>query len=179
VKEWWIRALLVVTALGLIATSPPATYSDSYETSVAAPRAVVTLAAPRARFEVRIRAGDLLEATGGAVAAVRGSVVEPSADSSFVRVTIDDGWPTSSTEFLTSFSRAAQPVFTGDCRELDPSSPCEGSFVVTFERSGEAGGDAPTEIEWNIDLRARVSKDDPPDRGPLPLPWQVEVTPLE
>ncbi len=171
--------MLVATALALIATSEPPIYFDSYETSVAAPHAVLTLTEPRARFEVRIRAEDLLAATGGAVAAVRGSVVEPSADSSFVRVTIDDGWPTSSTEFLTSFSRGAQPVFTGDCRELDPSSPCEGSFVVTFERSSGAERSAPSEIEWNIDVSARIPKDDGPDRGPLPLPWQVEVTPLD
>ncbi len=174
-----IRALLIVAALALIATSNPAPYSDSYETSVAAPHAILTLAAPSARFEVRIHAEDLLPATGGALAQVRGSVVEPAADSSFVRVTLDDGWPTSSMEFVSSFSKAAQPVFTGDCREHDPSSPCEGSFVVTFERSSGAERSAPSEIEWSIDVRARLSKDDGPDRGPFPLPWLVEVTPLD
>lgn len=171
--------MLVATALALIATSEPPPHFDSYETSGMAPRAVLTLAAPRARFEVRIHAEDLLPATAGALAVVRGSVVEPAADSSFVRVTIDDGRPTSSIEFVTSFSTGAQPAFAGSCRELDPSSPCEGTFVVTFERSSGAERSAPSEIEWHIDVSARIVKDDGPDRGPLPLPWQVEVKPLD
>jgi hypothetical protein len=179
VKVWLVRAMLVATALALVATSPPPTYSDSYETTVAAPSAVLAPDATHARFEVRVLARDLFLATGGALAVVRGGIVAPT-DSSFVRVTVDDGEPraTSST-FLTSFSAGTQLAFEGNCAELDASRPCESSFVVTFERTGDMRGDSPVEILWDIDVSARVSKDKGPDRGPFPLPWQVEVAAID
>jgi hypothetical protein len=179
VKAWLVRAMLVATALALVATSGPPTFFDSYENSVAAPDVVVSVDAPRARFEVRVLARDLLSGTNGALAVVRGGVVDP-AESSFVRVTVDDGEPrATSSNFLTTFSMGTQLAFEGSCGALDTTSPCESSFVVTFERTGETSGDSPVEIRWDVDVSARVSKDDGPDRGPFPLPWQVEVTAID
>ena len=171
--------MLVASALALVATSEPPYYSDFYEASVAAPSVVVSRDAPRARFEVRVRAEGVFPGTGSAIAVVRGGSVQPTEDSGFVRVKAGDQPGASSIAFLTSFSTGTRFTFEGNCRELDPSSPCESSFVVTFERESDAGRDGPTEIEWNIDVNFELRNDEDADRGPFPLPWLVEVRPLD
>jgi hypothetical protein len=179
VKFWLVRSMLVSTALSLIATSDP-TYFDEYATSVTGPNVVLSADAPRARFQVTVRAETLFEATKFTNAALSGSIRHLSG-ATFVRVTSDEGASTSgSVDALSTFDLSNSSLeFEGNCAALEPASPCESSFVVSFERAGAATPDSREEVQWHVEVSARVRNESGPDGGPFELPWAVEVTPLD
>ncbi len=77
----------------------------------------------------------------------------------------------------TSFTTSQQLAFSGNCDVPDESSPCEAELYVNFGRTdgGAAGGTLG--VEWSIAFEATAEKSDEPNRGPLELPWEIEVVP--
>lgn len=180
VKPWYVRAVLGVTALALIATSPPPSYVDEYRHSVVGPVVELTDAQPDARFTIVVRATGLgargAPTTDDALAEVSG-VLASSTEGAFVHVRLASGSQAAlERNVLTDFRLTQRLAFEGDCRGLAPADPCEAKLELELTRSSSAEVGAVTRVDWRLDFEGRVHKDKGPDAGPFELPWEVEVT---
>jgi hypothetical protein len=181
-REFWlVRGVLVVAAFALLATTAPEEYVYSFMKNVDGPGVELTAEAPRASFLVRARAVGLSpersRTTDVALAGINGQIMATGVDTAAVALVNIRLSGVSRLNVATSFDTSEELIFSGNCDELDDSSPCEAVLGVDFERTdgGTAGGSL--SVDWSIKFNATAAKKDEPNAGPLELPWVIEVLP--
>jgi hypothetical protein len=181
-KAWVLRALLAVTSVALLATSPGDEYFYHFE---AASEGTVTLTSdePHASFVVTVRAialgPDGVDSTRQATSRLQGVITTEGATGRFVSVGVGDGTepdPDEALEVATEVTLSRSLTFEGNCANPTQGEPCEAQLFVDFERTDGGDGGGAVTLDWVLELESRFHKSDSPSVGPVEAPWTVEVT---
>jgi hypothetical protein len=194
-ETWLLRALLAVTSVSLLATSPPELYFYSFERTLTVPSFTLTADRPARAFLISVRATELgtmnQPTTNSARIEASGSLVTTGATARFVSVRLRGdgasgsdgtsgqtaGQPGAQLQVATQFALSDELVFTGNC--ADPSQgDCRATAVVELART-DGGGEGTISVDWTVQLRSQALKGEKgPSEGPLDPPWDVTVSEL-